>query len=77
MQHPFISGLSEKTPEELQTTITSLLSKLQFASRMGNLPLHHQLLMALESYKVEHDRKMNELLEKQNTQSQINIQKYK
>ena len=60
MTHPFISSLSDKSMEELQTAIQDLTT---------------QLLMILDSYKQEHNRKMDDLLKKQNTQTQISIKK--
>lgn len=75
MQHPFITDLSSKSLEDLQSSITSINNKLTFAYRTGNGPLIHQLLMALESYKTEYSKKMDELIGKQNIQSKINIQK--
>jgi hypothetical protein len=75
MQHPFITDLSNKTLEELQETVSGLMSKLTFAYRTGNGPLIHQLHMALESYKAEHGRKIYELIKKQNINTKIDIKK--
>ena len=75
MTHPFISSLSDKSMEELQTSIQDLTTKLNFAYRMQNTAMINQLLMILDSYKQEHNRKMDELLKKQNTQTQISIKK--
>lgn len=75
MTHPFISSLSDKSMEELQTSIQDLTTKLNFAYRMQNTAMITQLLMILDSYKQEHNRKMDELLKKQNTQTQISIKK--
>lgn len=75
MQHPFISDLSNKSIEDLQTTITSLMGKLNFAYRTQNGPLISQLQMALVSYREEHNKKMDELVKKQNIHGKINIQK--
>jgi hypothetical protein len=75
MQHPFINNLSEKTLEEIQEGISSLMNKLTFAYRTGNQPLIQQLHMALESYKSEQSKKFDELMKKQNIQTKINIQK--
>ena len=74
MQHPFISDLSDKSLEDLQTTISSLMTKLNFAYRTGNGPLMHQLNMALDSYKSEYAKKMDDLIKKQNMQSKIKIE---
>ena len=75
MTHPFISSLSDKSMEELQTAIQDLTKKLNFAYRMQNTAMITQLLMILDSYKQEHYRKMDDLLKKQNTQTQISIKK--
>lgn len=75
MQHPFINDLSDKSLEDLQNTISGLMSKLNFAYRTGNGPLIHQLQMALESYRTEHSKKMDELIQKQNINTKISIQK--
>jgi hypothetical protein len=73
MTHPFINDLSDKSLEDLQESISSLTKKLNFAYRMGNQSLIHQLHMAIDSYRVEYSKKMDELMKKQT--SQINIQK--
>jgi hypothetical protein len=77
MEHPFIDqlALSEKTLEELQTTITSLNNKLSFAYRTGNGPLINQLQMVLSDYRNQSSKKMDELLKKQNIQTNVNIEK--
>lgn len=75
MEHPFINDLGDKTLEELQTAISGLTNKLNFAYRVGNGPLIQQINMALESYRSAYTKKMDELVKKQNIQAQINIQK--
>ena len=75
MEHPFINNLSDKTLEELQTAISGLTSKLNFAYRTGNGPLINQINMALESYRNAYNKKMDDLVKKQNIQAQIKIQK--
>jgi hypothetical protein len=75
MEHPFINDLSSKTVEELQTTISGLMTKLSFAYRTGNQPLISQLHMALASYRKEHDKKLDEIFNKQNIKPKINIEK--
>jgi hypothetical protein len=77
MEHPFISNLSDKTVEELQNTISSLTNKLTFAYRTGNQPLVNQLNMAIESYKKEYSKKMDDLVKKKDLGDKINIQKEK
>jgi len=75
MQHPFVNDLQDKNLEELQNTISSLTNKLTFAYRMGNQPLVNQISMVIESYKAAYNKKMDELIKKQNMQATINIQK--
>lgn len=74
MEHPFVNGLESKTLEELQETITGLSSKINFAYRTQNGPLLQQLQMAMESYKNQHRKKMDEMFEKQKLNRKINIQ---
>jgi ribosomal protein L29 len=73
MQHPFIHDLSEKTLDELQTSISDLNKKLNFAYRIQNGAMINQLRMILESYNSENTKRMDELYKKQNIQNQINI----
>jgi ribosomal protein L29 len=75
MAHPFISDLSDKTMEELQSTITQLLGKLTFAQRMQNRVMVNQLYMVIDSYKTEYNKRMDELLNKNNANSKINVKK--
>ena len=75
MRHPFINDLSNKSLEELQTTISTLMGKLTFAYRMGNAPMVQQLQMDIDTYKEEYSKKMNELMSKQKINSKVSIQK--
>jgi len=75
MEHPFINDLSNKSLEELQTSISSLSTKLNFAYRSNNGDMIRQIQMALESYKNAHQKKMDELIKKQNIQTQVVIDK--
>lgn len=75
MQHPFINDLSGKTIEELQTTIQDLTKKLNFVYRSQNGPMIQQMLMVLESYKVEYSKRIDEVYKKQNLGNKINISK--
>jgi len=67
--------LSEKTLEEIQTDITGLMNKLNFAYKMGNRPLINQLTMVIESYRREAGEKLDQVMEKQNLKNQVHIQK--
>ena len=73
MEHPFINNLGDKSLEELQETVSGLMNKLTYAYRTGNGPLIHQLHMALESYKKQQSKKMDELFDKQKMKNTINI----
>jgi len=75
MQHPFISDLSDKSLEELQSTITDLQGKLNFAFRMGNSAMISQLRMVIESYQTESAKRLDELYKKQNLKSSVNVSK--
>ena len=75
MQHPFIGDLSDKTLDELQTTINELTKKLSYAYRINHIGMVHQLNMAMDSYKTEANKRLDELYKKQNIQNQINISK--
>ena len=75
MQHPFINNLSDKSLEDLQTNITDLMKKLNFAYSMKNGPMIHQISMVLESYKAEHNKKMDEIMKKQNIQTTVSVEK--
>jgi hypothetical protein len=74
MQHPFINNLSEKSLEQLQKTISDLTQKLNFAYRTGNGPLIQQIQMAIESYRTEYGKKMDELMKKQNINNKVKIE---
>ena len=75
MQHPFINNLSDKSLEDLQTSITDLMKKLNFAYSMQNGPMIHQISMVLESYKAEHNKKMDEIMKKQKIQTTVSVEK--
>lgn len=77
MEHPFVQNLSDKSLDELQNTISQLNNKLTFAYRTNNLAMIRQLLMVLESYRSEYNKKMAELMDKQKISSKINISKDK
>lgn len=73
MEHPFIHDLSDKSLEDLQTTISSLSTKLTFAYRTGNSALIQQINMALESYRNAYKQKMDDMIKKQNILGQVKI----
>lgn len=75
MEHPFLESaqLQDKTVEELQSTISSLLQKITFASRMGNSSMRYQLQMVLESYQLAYTKKVDEMMSKKKIKDKINI----
>ena len=77
MEHPFLdrNALTEKSLEEIQTSIADLMNKLTFAHRTGNGALINQLHMVIESYRNEASKKLDEVMKKQNLQTQVSIQK--
>lgn len=77
MEHPFLPSntLSELSLEELQSKITDLTGKLTFAYRTQNSALIYQLQMVIESHRNQYNKKMDELVEKQNIKTKINIDK--
>jgi hypothetical protein len=75
MPHPFISDISNKTMDELQNTIQDLTKKLNFVYRQQNGQMISQMRMALESYRVEYSKRIDEAYKKQNLQSKINVSK--
>jgi len=77
MEHPFIRDLNDKSIEDLQSTLSDLTSKLNFAYRSGNGPMINQLQMVIESYKNAYNKKMDDLIKNQKINLQINIQKDK
>jgi hypothetical protein len=42
---------------------------------MQNGPMIHQLGMVLESYKAEHNKKMDAIMKKQNIQTTVSVEK--
>ncbi len=75
MEHPFIHDLESKTLEELQTAISSLSTKLNFAYRTSNGPLINQINMAINSYRAAYSKKMDEMVKAQKIMSQVQIDK--
>jgi hypothetical protein len=75
MEHPFMPDISDKTVDELQTSMNDLTKKLTFAHRMGQSFMINQIQMVLEGYKTEYAKRMDELYKKQNIQNNIQITK--
>lgn len=68
MEHPFLSttSLSELTLDEIQSKISDLTSKINFAYQTNNQTLVNQLRMALESYNSARAQKLNDMFPKDN-----------
>lgn len=64
INHPMIGDLSNKTLEELQTSIDNLNKKMSFVSRSNNFGMINQLMMTLNSYRSEYARRQEELWNK-------------
>ena len=75
MEHPFMPDISDKTVDELQTSMNDLTKKLTFAHRMGQSFMINQIQMVLEGYKTEYAKRMDELYKKQNIQNNLQITK--
>ena len=75
MQHPFIGDLSHLSIDEIQTKVNDLTSKLSYCYRTQNQVLIRQLHMAIDSYKAEYIKKVNELYKKNNIQDKIVVKR--
>lgn len=75
MHHPFISDLSDKSFDDLQDSIMDLTKKLNYAYRTSNTSLINQMLMVLDSYNTEYQKRIDAMYKKQNLQSTIQISK--
>lgn len=66
MEHPFLNTdeISKMKMEDIQSKITELTNKLGVAYSTGNQYLIHQLNMALETYNVAMQRKLQEMFPK-------------
>jgi len=66
MEHPFLNSedISKMKIEDIQSKITDLTGKLQFAYSMNNGALIHQLTMALESYNIAMQNKLQDMFPK-------------
>jgi len=74
MEHPFINNIDNLSLEDLQNKLSDLHKKITFAYRTQNGPLIHQLTMAIESYKNAYNKKMDDLIKKQNIHTQIKVE---
>jgi len=63
IQHPGISlsKIKELPLEEIQETLQSLIVKLNYAYRVGNMGMIHQINMAKETYTLAQQDKLDEM----------------
>jgi hypothetical protein len=73
MEHPFISDLSKLSMDDLQEKISELNKRLAFVARMNNTSMYGQLLMVIDSYNSEYNKRMNEMYKKYNLNNTIQI----
>jgi putative salt-induced outer membrane protein YdiY len=63
MEHPLVNDIDNLTAEELQSKISYLLNKYNWAVR-NNAQLANQVLMVLHSYQTKYQEKQQALLKK-------------
>jgi hypothetical protein len=73
MEHPFISDLSTLSMDDLQEKISELNKRLAFVARMNNTSMYGQLLMVIDSYNAEYNKRMSEMYKKYNLNNTIQI----
>jgi hypothetical protein len=64
MEHPLIPSLDDLTEQQLLDKITELNKKLGIAYNTGNGHLCNQIRMAIESYNVKYQEKLQESYKK-------------
>ena len=78
MQHPLISNeiVTAKTTEEIQEIIAKLNKQLNYAYRLNNQVMINQLLLVLNTYRVEHNKRMEEqwAAESGDAEDKINVE---
>jgi hypothetical protein len=59
MFHPLLSNVTELKDLDLENKINELSKKYTFAARSGNGGLCSQILLVLEEYKIEQQRRLH------------------
>ncbi len=79
MLHPFVDLelIRKQGLEEIQTQISTMNSRLNFAQRMGNRAMINQLMMVIESYRHVYNEKVSEMMEKQKIGKHISVENRK
>ena len=64
MEHPLIGDLKDLNLEQLQGKLSEINKKLSFSYKTNNQALINQLQLVQSSYQTEYNRKMTELMPK-------------
>ena len=64
IEHPLIGQLKDLSLEQLQVKLQEINKRLSFSYKTGNQALIHQLQMVQSSYQEEYNRKMKDLIPK-------------
>mgnify|MGYP003314320534 CR=1 FL=1 len=64
MEHPLIGDLKDLNLEQLQGKLSEINKKLSFSYKTNNQALINQLQLVQSSYQTEYNRKMKELMPK-------------
>lgn len=69
MEHPLITDIDNLTVDELQSKISELQKKLNFATRSNNGNLATQIRMAIETFSNRYQAKLQAIYDEQNKNS--------
>ena len=64
IEHPLIGQLKDLSLEQLQVKLQEINKRLSFSYKTGNQALIRQLQMVQSSYQEEYNRKMKDLIPK-------------
>ncbi len=64
MEHPLVGQLKDLSLEQLQGKLQEINKRLSFSYKTGNQALIHQLQLVQSSYQEEYNRKMKDLMPK-------------
>jgi len=66
MEHPLVPSLDHLKIDELGEKISELNKKLRIAQNTGNGHLCNQIRMAIESYQIKHNERLQEMYQAAN-----------
>ena len=69
MEHPLVGQLKDLSLEQLQGKLQEINKRLSFSYKTGNQALIHQLQLVQSSYQEEYNRKMKDLIPKDDDDS--------